>query len=267
MKIRNRLFVFGFAAVCFVSLGFFAIVPLVHAGGGSINLIETESATYNNGCTSTACTITFSTSTTAGELIILTYQTGVSGADGSTITDNKGDTYAEAYDEVNVPNFSYATYYLANAPAGVNTITLTYGAGNSEIYTNLIAGHYTGIATSNPLDVTTSTHGYASNAWASGDITTSQSTELLAGQIFTYSCQGTSTFTPATGWTLRSSVADDNGDCFTYGDQIVSTTGTYQFSGTSTAPSDDWSGIVAFEAGSAPASGPRRVIIGHGVTR
>ncbi len=205
--------------------GLYAEAPTIYAtyttaATGAPTLVETEAG---NSTTS----ITFGAPTTAGELIVLEAYTGGGGTVIGTPTDNKGDIYTEVYDVPNIESqYDYSLWYAADVPAGVTTVSSTPGTGDSGTKASLIAAHYTGMATSAWLDVSTSTlaTGAQTRPWASGAVTTNYANEVIVGQDWCYINTAGACSLSATGnWTLEATSTDsaeNNG--MAYEDQIVS---------------------------------------------
>lgn len=143
-----------------------------------------------------------------------------------TVTDNNGNTWIKAP----AGFFSHATsgvdlWYALNCNAGPNTVTITVSNPNN-CHPNMVISEYSGIATVSALDTQSSAQSGANSTTPnSGNITTAQTKEVLAGFCENESLDGLSN-TPDAGWTAR---ANASGNLF-YCDQIVSATGTYAYS-------------------------------------
>lgn len=184
----------------------------------AISLVEAASFSAPAGGGSS--TVTFNTPTTAGELIVVEAYTGPAGNSITAPTDNKGDTYTEAYDVTGIGGaYSYSLWYAANVPAGVVNVSSTPGTGNTNSELSLIAAHYTGIAISNPLDVYNATSTGELSPWASGAVTTGQADELMIGQAFEWSNIG---LTPTGNWVAEATSTDyPNNTYMMFTQQIV----------------------------------------------
>lgn len=213
----------------------------------AISRVEVQECSGGYGCNNT---VTFNTSTTAGELIVVEAYTGISGADIGTPTDNMGDTYHEAYVQSNLvgSHFDYSLWYAYKVPAGVTEVSSTPGTGNAAADLSLIAAHYAGIMTSSdPLDVSSSTAVFVGTPWASPPVMTTQANELMVGQDWCYgnpTCQ----FAPTGNWIMEATSTDDyEGDGMMYEDQIVSSV-QINASSTGTGSVYNYPAIATFEA-------------------
>lgn len=179
--------------------------------------------------------------TTAGDAIIVAV--AIKANPISTITDNLGQTYTLASSiSVGGSGLSYI-YYVLNTGEGVTTITVTLGALVSDTIV-LTAAEYSGISTSGALDKT-STNANTSTSWTSGlTATTSQANELLFGSAYD-SQNSTTILTPGTGYTTVNSEPGSSVLLFTE-DQIVTSTGTYAATGSSSKPDHIYAMIATF---------------------
>ena len=235
-------------------------------------IVQIEVATTTGNATTSNATITFATSTTAGELIVVNViPANMSGsAATSTVTDNKGDVYTALWAVHLNYNFNDDLFYLANAPAGVTTINVTFPAG--IVFGGVSAAHYTGVATTNPLDtyIPPNTTG-SSTPWASGAVTTNQANELLIGTevaaIDTYNGDNRIGIAPSGNWIQDAAFGNsggfdgNNGNFMSYTHQIVSSVQTnIQNTGTNNGSANvfaNYSGIATFEAAAGtPATPP-----------
>jgi hypothetical protein len=147
--------------------------------------------------------------------------------------------------------------FSAHAPGGLpsdSPITVTW-SGNSS-YTRVMAASFTGIAATNAVDNgNTAAPSGTGAAWFSGPASTSFSETLLFGAA---GAGGDRTSTPGAGWTeihdVHSASADE-GTTTVY--RTVSTTGTYEATGTWSSAVVRTGAIVAFRSagGFAPLNG------------
>lgn len=208
----------------------------------------------HNGFTSNAspCTINSGrgwASSAAGDLIII----GVMEQGGNNFTaptDNLGDTYTQLFVSVTTTcnSGACAAWYLPNAPAGITSISMN----NTAVDNGLCwATEYSGIATVNPLDKTTTQNASAS-PWTSQTVTTTQANELLFGIAFSVNQSGSVTLGVNGSWTLVNSNPGFTSDALIE-EQIVSTiqTGVAATGSSTLGTTDAW--IFTFKAaGAAP---------------
>lgn len=143
----------------------------------SLSVIQSKSATVSSGTTDA---ITFTSSVTAGSLIV-----------ANVATANTTDSVSNVKDNVNNTNFTLAVsktgtspgntyqYYFPNSASGTMTVTVTYTAGltGGDAFWIYEVG---GAATSSPVDVTGSSNGTNTNV-TSGNITTNNANDILIG--------------------------------------------------------------------------------------
>lgn len=219
--------------------------------GAGITQIET--AINESNCTGAICTVNFVTPTTKGELIVVDTHPFYDGNSVVNITDNLGNTYTQVW-SMSYSHISSYLYYLANAPAGVTSVTITIANGYTTA--GAVAAHYTGIASINPLDVyyTPNTTG-SSTPWATFPRTTTQSNELLIGTNFCWSLSGSNTISPSGNWIQdrfinAGAISGNNGHSMAFAHQIVSSIQT-NIQNTGTNPAGvctNYSGFAAFKA-------------------
>jgi hypothetical protein len=206
---------------------------------------------------STACTTPGVTSTT-GNLFVAS--TGYCCAAFTSITDSKSNTYTNAVAEISFASVLGRQQYVAGGTGGgSHTFTVTGGSG---FYASLSVSEISGAAAS-PLDKTatgTSTSGTSHTTAATA--TTSQANELLVG-FGTTTSDTTFTTDTGAGWTERTNIATDlDTEGLLTGTKIVSATGAYTFTYT-TSPRDAVHGISTWKEAAA-AAGVRQRCIGCG---
>lgn len=141
--------------------------------------------------------------------------------------------------------------------SGTCSVTVTNStSGLSEVIVHEVGG----VNTVTPLDVTSTrgNGGFNSNPFSSGTSTT----KVAGDYIFGYGTGGTNvTFTPGAGYSL-----EVNGAKGATEDQVQSTAGPISASFTPNASNFYTAGMMALEP-TAGSTLPRRIILGHGVTR
>jgi len=160
-------------------------------------------------------------STNQGDLLVIGIQ---SNGAVQKPTDNLHDTYVLAASSSFTGGTVTNVYYLANAPAGITTVSTTFAFGSAAI----VASEYSGVVPVSPFDAS-STHdnGYKTGAsWTSGSATAHNPGELLWG--FAGDSYGNATsWAPASGWTAEAtfgtSLVEDN---------VASAAGSYAATGT-----------------------------------
>ena len=233
----------------FVAIGFIVGVMVMFAGSvaQAAPVFKQLKFTQKSGGGSTV-TAAFPSANTVGSLIVVSVEWN--SAATPTITDSKGNTYTSAGAALTTPGTTYKeqTFYASNVVAGSNTVTATFtGATTSD---RLIYAHeYGGMATSSPVDATTSQTGTAA-VMSTGSLTTTSANTLLYAVGM-----GKNQVTSVTpGFTMRSTNASNLTE-----DQAVTSAGSY--SATATQNSNGWSfRMIAFKAAAqvpaAPTSAP-----------
>ena len=193
-------------------------------------------------CSNSTNAVTFSTATTQGELIVVSVGVaqGSSAPDGG-VTDNKSGGSSTYTSIQSISGFGAAgksaanLYYTANAASGITQITLSPGAGNEATYSGLCASHYTGIATSNPLDVSQDFTAAQDTPWSSTATgVLSQANELVVGAVINFpNGAGDVDFTATGALTERGEYNSNGGVYGAYADAVVSSTASVTYSGTS----------------------------------
>jgi lysophospholipase L1-like esterase len=195
----------------------------------------------------TSVPVTFNASQMAGDTNVV-----VVGFDGTTstirsVTDSTGNIYHVAAPLTRGSEDSEAIYYAPNilgATARANTVTVTFSAATS--YPDIRIVEYANLASTNPVDGTSSKSGTGSPV-VSGNVATTTANDLIFGAGTT---EGVYTGT-TDGSTVRLITSPD---ADIVADRTVMTTGSYGFSAAQTTGGDTNSvtQVVAFRAGTAP---------------
>lgn len=237
---RKSLFalLFSIGGLCFF------LAPRAQA---AISLVEAKCG---------AGTITFSTSTTSGELIVVGAALGGGTNNATSTTDNKSDTYTNIASTSFINYFQAFTdlYYAYNVAAGVTSVTVNPN-GNTD--NEICAAHYTGISTSNPLDNATAFSANSGTPWNSPTSTPTGSSDLAVGFAAESSNQCVSTFTINSPFTVRVQNGQCSGPSAALADDILSSSNPISMSGSTTggAGSGNVAVVATFNAAGAPASG------------
>lgn len=170
----------------------------------AITFVQAASQNDNN-TSGTTSSKAFSSNNTAGNILVLTIVWTPRANTISSITDTLGNTWTPALatqTNNNSPELSnIAIYYVQNAKAGSNTVTITWSStGNFACWT--ISEFSSGIAGTWTVDKTQfSLAASASTSPSSGATATlSQTTELVVGIVGTL--RHNETFTAGSGFTI-----------------------------------------------------------------
>jgi hypothetical protein len=213
----------------------FAIAPKSYA---AISLVQ---HTFKNATgTITTSTLPFAVGNSAGNFIAVCVRAGAAG-EAFTVTDTIGNTYQQAVriDETGSGN-TLAIYYAQNIAAGANTVRVTDTIAATLRFVIL---EYSGVATSNALDVTAAAIGNSAFP-NSGSATTSANGDLLLGTVMAASG---ATYTAGGGYTIKERVPATN-TRLVVEDQIQASAGTASASVT-LGGADFWAAeLAAFKA-------------------
>ncbi|MGA9797564.1 MAG: IPT/TIG domain-containing protein [Terriglobales bacterium] len=184
-------------------------------GGGTISFVQVKSATPQT--TTASVPITYPAAQTAGDLNIVAVGWNDTTSTVSGVTDSRGNTYTLAIGPTTGTGLRQSIYYAKNIAAGSNTVTVTFN--KAAAFPDVRVLEYSGLDTSNPLDVTAGAAGTGTAA-SSGTATTTSATELIFGAGMTLA-----RFTGAgSGFTSRIITSPDADIAE---DEVVSATGSY----------------------------------------
>ena len=162
---------------------------------------------------------TYTAAQTAGNTNILAIGWNNTTSTITAVTDTAGNTYQLAVPTARGTGLSQAIYYAPNikaAPAASNTVTVTFNTATR--YVDIRATEYSGLDTTNPLDVATSASGTGTTA------TTGTVTTTAPGLIFSAGMTTGGFSTAGTGFTTR---IITNPDADIAQDRTVTTAGAY----------------------------------------
>src|SRR5690348_2486150 len=167
----------------------------------------------------TSVAVNYSVAQIAGDLNVIAIGWEDSTHQIQSVTDTKGNVYAVAASSRTSGSHSLAIYYAKNiiaAAAGANTVTVTFNG--STTFPDIRILEYSGVDTTNPLDVSVGAGGN-STALNSGSVTTTNANDLLdAANEIAHTTNGTDS-----NFTQR--LQTDNQNIIE--DRIVTATGSY----------------------------------------
>jgi len=178
--------------------------------------------------------VTFGTATTTGELITVGVGVGSNGAADGGITDNASGG-SSTYHQISYLAYgsNYADFYYAyNVASGITVVTLAVGTGNLYYQSGFCATHYTGLATSTPLDVTVAFGSEQGSPFSRASGTLSQANEVVTGVVVDVGNNCASSFTSTGALTQRGQFNNAcSGANGAYADDVVSSTSSVTYSG------------------------------------
>lgn len=203
----------------------------------------------SGGGTNVLTTTTSPTTTVSGSTFLVVV-TDASSA--PTVTDSKGNTYTQVFRQGNAAN-NVALYYCADGVGGANhTATVTYSAAASP---GVCFVELTGVATVNPLDVSTSTNDNNSPYTTTTPLT-HQDVEIVVSVIGTDSTNNPVAYAIDNGFDILE--VADNGSAYWTGAiaaKVVYTEGTYTANWTAPGATKSVVGTAAFKAAAFQAVG------------
>ncbi len=188
--------------------------------------------------TTTTGSLAFVSVNTAGNWIAVIIRAGLSSSQVFTVTDSNGNIYRKAAQiGFTGSTVTLATYYAENIKGGANTVTVSDTVSGPLRFAIL---EYSGVATSNSLDVTALATATGSSA-NSGNATTTANGDLLLGAISTTNPDSE---TAGTGYTIEEFVPKAQNAKLIAEDQIQVSAGVSSASA-SLATSDAWGAVFA----------------------
>jgi hypothetical protein len=198
----------------------------------------------NGSSSGSSWSTTFASAQTAGNLNVVAIGWADATRTVTSVVDSKGNTYTLAVGPArstgNATEYIYYAKNIVAAAAGTNTVTVTVSGTGTIVWPDIRVAEYSGLDTSNPLDVAIGNSGSGTTA-TTGNFTTTNASDLIVGYAF---IQNTVTGA-GSGYTSR---VPDGGDMLE--DRTTTSAGTYS----ATAPIDisGWwvMSAVAFKAAS-----------------
>ncbi|MGA9673360.1 MAG: IPT/TIG domain-containing protein [Terracidiphilus sp.] len=142
-----------------------------------VQFVQVASATPQS--TTASVPVAFSSPQTAGDLNVVIVGWNDTTAAVQSVTDSAGNTYTLALGPTKGTGLSESIYYAKNILASsANTVTVTFNQGATKPDVRIL--EYSGVATSNPLDVSTGASGNTYIA-DSGYVNTTAANELIVG--------------------------------------------------------------------------------------
>ena len=238
----------GRAFSALLVMGLWSVLIWIGSGVGNrahaaIIYVQGSYSTSSGSTSSNIASASYPSAQATGDLNVVIVAWGDSTSAVQSVIDSKGNTYVAAVGPTRVSgNGSQSIYYAKNitsASANDNIVTVTF---NTTVqYVDLRVAEYSGVDTSNPLDVAVGASG-TGTAQNSGSVTTTTANDVLVAGNYL----GDSTTAVGAGYTQRintnySEIVED---------EIVSAIGSYN--ATSTQGSSNWWVIqlAAFRAAS-----------------
>jgi hypothetical protein len=217
-------------------------------GSGAATASYKQSGSSASPTSGGSLTATYSSAQTAGDLNVVAVGWVDATSSVTSVTDSKGNTYIRAVGPtIASGTATQSIYYAQNivaAAAGANIVTVTFSTTVPDPVVRIV--EYSGIATSNALDVAVGASSTTGTALNSGSVTTTNANDLLVGSdvvAFGITAAGS-------GYTQRVLSAGNTEE-----DEIVTSAGSYSASATQ-SPSGWWiMQLTAFKAASTSING------------
>src|SRR6266581_2670584 len=241
---RNRSLILGLLLLVA------ALCPTQNLAASGIALVQHAS---KDAGTTTISSLAFASPTTAGNWIAVAIRGGLSSSQVFTVVDSNGNTYRQAA-QIGFTSsaVTLAIYYAENIKGGANTITVSDTVSGPL---RLAILEYSGVATSNSLDVFATATGTSATP-NSGNLTTTTSGDLLLGAVAT---TNPGAFTAGTGYKIEEFVPAEPNTKLASEDQIQSSAGLAS-AAVSLSGSDVWGVVlVAFKPAGGIAGAPSTI--------
>ena len=206
---------------------------------GHIALVQRTS--QDSGTGTSSVTLSFRSNNTAGNFIAVIVRAGSSG-EALSVSDSKGNLYKKAVQldvTLDTPKgHTLAIYYAEKIAGGPNSVTVS-----GSVYASLQFAilEYSGVATSQSLDVTAAVQGSSTFA-DSGSATTTSSGELLLGGISAADAQH---LAAGSGFTAEEAVPTAPNTKLLAEDHVQTAAGAISASGSLLDFSDPWGAALA----------------------
>jgi uncharacterized repeat protein (TIGR01451 family) len=143
---------------------------------GPIDFVQAKSATPQS--PSQLVSVTYPAQQTAGNLNIVVVGWNDTTATVMSVTDSKLDAYALAIGPTTGTGLRQSIYYAKSIAGGSNTVTVKFSQAATFVDVRVL--EYSGLNTTNPLDVMAGASGHGTSA-SSGSATTTSANELIFG--------------------------------------------------------------------------------------
>jgi hypothetical protein len=227
---------------------------------GAVTYIQ--GASSGNDSYATSVSAAFPGGTGSGDLIVLAISWDTSGNAQPSVSDSQGNTYALATTSNNPATYQgLAIYYAPNIKGGADTVTvaLNPSAGSRR----LDIQEYSGIASTNPIDVTSQNMDVNGNTATDG-VTSSGATTTVSGDLIfgaaTQDSGSTETISAGTGFTQRVALNNGSNNPVLTEDMVQSLAASVAATFTFSASGSYQAQMVAFKPGTSSGSSSPPVI-------
>lgn len=232
---------FAFLAALLACLAPFSINVVAAQTSSSITTIALVQSANVEGSGVASLSHAFPNPNTAGDLIIVFVRMSTT-AQTVQVSDSVGNMYKEAISQVQDDDgHQIHIFYAANVLSGINTVTAKFSDLNNHPW--LAVFEYSGVATANPLDVTSAAQGSSTDASSGSPVQTHAANELVFAAVGLPSGSST-TINAGAGFSLESQDINTPGSRAGVEDQINSGSGTV-VGNFALAGAANWTAVIA----------------------
>ncbi len=221
-----------------------------------------------NDASGTTVFAAFPGNTSAGDLIVVAVSWDTSSSAQASVSDSQGNTYVRATTSNNTTTFqALAVYYAANIKGGADTVTVTLNP--SAGYRRLQIQEYSGVAITDPVDVTSQNIDLNGDTTTDGVTSTNAVTTANGDLIFGVATQdsGTNTISAGTGFAQRLELNNGSDNPMVAEDRTQSAAGSVAATFTLSAAGSYQAQMVAFKAaGTMAQSAPPPIAYVQGIS-
>jgi hypothetical protein len=222
----------------------------VNSGGSPRPIAFIQGASSGNDSYATRVSAGFISATGSGDLIVVAVSWDTSGGAQPSVSDSQGNTYSLATTSNNAATYQgLAVYYATNIKGGADTVTvaLNPSAGSRR----LDIQEYSGIASTNPIDIASQNTGLNGSTGTDGVTSTSAITTVSGDLIFGVATQdsgSTGAISAGTGFTQRVALNNGADNPMLTEDIVQRAAGSVAATFTFSAPGSYQAQMVAFRA-------------------
>lgn len=209
----------------------------------AISLVQTPTAATGAGATVTK---TYASATTNGNLLIIGIIVGATTAPGTTVTDNKGNTWNKVFSLGSGAGWTEFWYAYNIVGGATHTVTIN---NPGFLGVNAITREYSGLTTTDPKDVFATATGTTAAMSSGATAATAQASELVVG-VFGDDWGAALTYTAGTGFGNRVSSTSGAAGDINLEDMTVAATGAQTATLTASQPPSWVAGVITFKGAS-----------------
>ena len=212
-------YAFAFCAIVFASTAGLSATPGVAQGSSSSSTITLVQSANAEGNAVSSLSQSFSSANASGNLIVSFVRMSTT-TQAVQLSDSLGNIYKEAVSQIQSDDgHQIHIFYATNISSGANTVTANFSGVNNHPWLSIF--EYSGIATSNALDTTSSSQGSGAVASSGNPIQTRPGNELVFAAVGLPS-SSSMTISAGSGFNIESQDANTPGSRAGIEDQVTS---------------------------------------------